>query len=379
MPTIEVPKPASGPMPAAVPAVPAVPGTRAPVRTIIAVWSVFAWYMAFNVELTAYINRTPYPSWRAIVPSLAEWYLWVPLTPLILWLAARCPLTRPWRWRAWCAHAAAVCAVSLARGVVYAATMILIARVPPPVPLSAYLWRIFIGYLPIAAVIYGAIVAVYIAMAYASRARADEVRAAKLEMQLARAEFAALRSNVHPHFLFNALHSVGALVRSRDHDGAVQVIAELSDLLRSVLRRDAPDEVPLRDELALVERYLAIERVRFHDRLRVEWDIAPDTTEAIVPRLCLQPLADNAIRHGIGRASAAGRLLITTARRGEWLQIDVMDDGPGPGDASASNGLGLATTRARLQHAYGPQAGVTLSSAPLGGTVATMRLPFHRV
>jgi LytS/YehU family sensor histidine kinase len=267
--------------------------------------------------------------------------------------------------------------VSATRGVIYTAATVLVEHAPPPGPLSAFFWRVLIGYLPLAAAIYGALVAVQTAMAYASQSRADEVRAARLEAQLARAEFAALRSNVHPHFLFTALHSVGALVRGREHDGAIRMIAELSDLLRSFLRRDAPDEVPLREELALVERYLGIEGVRFRDRLSVEWEIAPDATGAIVPRLFLQPLAENAIRHGISRSSSAGRVVITAARVGQWLEVGVTDDGPGPGQGSGTSGTGLATTRARLQHAYGPGAGVTLSCGAAGGTVALARLPFH--
>jgi two-component system LytT family sensor kinase len=347
--------------------------------TLVAIWSVFAWYTALNVEVTAFINGTHYPGWRAIIPGLAEWYLWVPLTPIVLGLAARYPLMRPRQWQPWLVHGAAVCTITLIRGLVYASTTLVIARVVLPLPIGAYLMRIFIGYLPFAAAIYGAILAVQAAAAYASRSRADTLRAARLETQLARAEFAALRSNVHPHFLFNALHSVGALVRARDHDGAVQVIAELSELLRAFLRRDAPDEIPLRDELALVERYLAIERVRFRDRLDVRWDIAPDTMDAGVPRLILQPLAENAIRHGIGQSSAAGRVTVTAARHGDWLELVVSDDGPGPCGATRSNGLGLTTTRARLRHAYGPDAGVTLARGSAGGAEAVARLPFHHV
>jgi signal transduction histidine kinase len=356
-----------------------VAGTTVDMRIVFAIWSAFAVFTAFNVELAAFINGAPYPPWRALVPGIAEWLLWVPLTPVVLWLAARYPLMRPWRRRAWLVHGAAVCAVTLARGAVYAGATILIERATLPISLDAFLFRVIVGFLPVAAAIYGALVAVHVAMTYAGRSQADAVRAARLETQLARAEFAALRSNIHPHFLFNALHSVGALVRAHDQDGAIRVIAQLSDLLRAVLRRDAPDEVPLRDELALVERYLAIERVRFQDRLTLQWDIAQETTDAAVPRLFLQPLAENAIRHGIGQSSSAGRVTITAVRSGDWLEVVVTDDGPGPPDVLHSNGLGLATTRARLRHAYGPEADVTLSRGPLGGGVAVARVPFHHV
>ena len=150
-------------------------------RTIVLIWSAFAWYTVFSIWLAAYINRTPYPSWRAVVPALAEWYLWVLLTPAILELAERYPLMRPWRWRAWGIHSVAVSGVSAIRGLVYAAATVLVAHTPLPGPLAAYFWRVLVGYLPIAAALYGAIVAVQAAMAFANQARADELRAARLE------------------------------------------------------------------------------------------------------------------------------------------------------------------------------------------------------
>jgi LytS/YehU family sensor histidine kinase len=323
-------------------------------RTLIALWSLPAWYTALNDQVTALLGGGHPLSWGQMVPPLAEWYLWVPLTPIVLRLAERFPIAQR---RTWPVHAAAVVAISVLRGVLYTSTSALFAHNTP------FLWRTIVFYLPFAAAIYGVIVAV------------DS--AARLRTQLARAELVALRANLQPHFLFNALHSVGALVRARDHDGAIRVIAELSDLLRAQLRRDAPDEVPLRDEIAFVERYLAIEQVRFRDRLRVRWEVAPDTTDAVVPRLLLQPLAENAIRHGIGRSSSAGLVVISSVRRGDWLELTVTDDGPGPSPHADNGGLGLATARTRLRHAYGPTADVTLSRAEGGGAIALARLPFR--
>lgn len=326
-------------------------------RTLVGLWSVPAWYTALNDQATALLAGGAPLSWRAMVPPLAEWYLWVPLTPLVLRLAQRFPLAPTRSPRAIAVHLLAIVAISALRGVIYVSASISFAHGSP------LLWRGVVFYLPFAAAIYGVIVAV------------DGM--ARLQRQLARAELTALRANLQPHFLFNALHTVGALVRSRDHDGAVRVITELGDLLRVVLRRDAPEEVALGDEIAFVERYLSIEQVRFRDRLRVEWSIAPDTTAAIVPRLLLQPLTENAIRHGIGRSSTASLVTIATARRGDWLEIAVTDDGPGPGHHINGAGHGLATARARLKHAYGHDAEVTLSHAPNGGAVAIARLPFR--
>jgi signal transduction histidine kinase len=326
-------------------------------RTLIALWSVPAWYTALNDQMTGLLTTGHLLPWGRMVPPLAEWYLWAPVTPIILRLAARFPIAQRRTWRLIAPHAAAIVAISILRGAIYTSTSITFAHITPA------LWGAMVFFVPFSAAIYGVIVAI------------DS--AARLQTQLARAELVALRANLQPHFLFNALHSVGALVRARDDDGAIHVITELGDLLRVQLRRDAPDEVPLGDEITFVERYLAIEQVRFRDRLRVQWDIAPDTTNAIVPRLLLQPLAENAIRHGIGRSSAAGLVVIASARHGDWLEITVTDDGPGPTDNPDNGGLGLVTARARLRHIYGPTADVTLSRAESGGAIARARLPFR--
>ncbi|HTA75321.1 MAG TPA: sensor histidine kinase [Gemmatimonadaceae bacterium] len=323
-------------------------------RTLIGLWSLPAWYTALNDQVTVLLSDGRPMSWGQMIPPLAEWYIWVPLTPIVLRLADRFPISQR---RTWPIHAAAIVVISVLRGAVYTSTSVFFAHAAPS------LWLTMVFYLPFAAAIYGVIVAI------------DS--AARLQKQLARAELVALRANLQPHFLFNALHSVGALVRARDNDGAVLVISELSDLLRAQLRRDAPDEVTLRDEIAFVERYLAIEQVRFRDRLRVRWEIAPDTVDAIIPRLLLQPLAENAIRHGIGRSSTAGLVVISSARNGDWLEIVVTDDGPGPSEHSNNGGLGLATARARLRHAYGPRADITLARAPAGGARAVARVPFR--
>jgi two-component system, LytTR family, sensor kinase len=327
------------------------------IRTLVAIWSVPAWYTALNDQATVLLTGGTALSWREMLSPLAEWYLWVPVTPCVLWLANRYPITAKPSWRTILVHLTAIVAIAVLRGVVYVETSITFAHGSP------LLWRGIVFYLPFAAALYAVIVAID--------------RITRLQTQLARAELTVLRANLQPHFLFNALHTVGALVRARDHDGAVHVITELGDLLRAVLRRDAPEEVTLRDELAFVERYLAIEQVRFRDRLHVRWDVSPDTVNAVIPRLLLQPLAENAIRHGIGGLSTAGMVTITAAKHGDVLEVAVIDDGPGPNGHGRAGGLGLATARARLKHAYGQHADVTLSRGTDGGAVALARLPFR--
>lgn len=326
-------------------------------RTLIAIWSLPAWYTALNDQVTGLLNSGHLLPLGQMIPPLAEWYLWVPVTPVVVRLAHRFPIVQRRTFRTVLPHAAAVVAIGIVRGLVYTSTSTVFT------PHRAALWQTIVFYLPFAAAIYGVIVAI------------DNIT--RLQTQLARAELVALRANLQPHFLFNALHSVGALVRASDRDGAIHVITELGELLRAQLRRDAPDEISLGEEIVFVERYLAIEQVRFRDRLRVRWEIADETKQARIPRLLLQPLAENAIRHGIGKSSRAGQVVITSSKRGDWLEIAVTDDGPGPVNGATNGGLGLSTARARLRHIYGPEADVTLSRVDGGGAVALARLPFR--
>ncbi len=195
------------------------------------------------------------------------------------------------------------------------------------------------------------------------------------------AQLTALKGQLQPHFLFNTLNAIMVLVRQEKGAQAEEMLARLSDLLRCVLDEVEAQEVPLRRELEYLDLYLSIEEVRFQDRLRVGISTGPETLDALVPHLGLQPLVENAIRHGIGRRSAAGRLEIRAARVGETLEIQVEDDGPGlpPGGPSSQEvqGIGLANTRARLRQLYGGAAALTLENGPDGGAVATLVVPYR--
>lgn len=194
------------------------------------------------------------------------------------------------------------------------------------------------------------------------------------EVELADARLRALRAQLRPHFMFNALNSVAMLVRSGRGPEAVDTIARVSELLRDGLNDDDRAEVSLEEEVALARRYLAIEQVRFADRLDVRVDIAEQAKAVPVPRLILQPLVENAVRHGIGARAAAGRIEINGRTTADQLIVMVRDDGPGPPQA-AGNGVGLGNTRERLATAYGSAARLTLEHAPGGGAIATLVIP----
>src|SRR4051812_26038706 len=177
------------------------------------------------------------------------------------------------------------------------------------------------------------------------------VLASELEAQLSRAQLHALQMQIRPHFLFNTLNTISGLVRTDDKAAAITMLAGLGDLLRLLLRSDGAQEVPVRQELELIERYLQIEQVRFGDKLAIELNVEDGVEDALVPNLILQPLVENAVRHGIG--AATGRVSVVVERVGETLRLAVSDSGDGGLHDAESQGIGLANTRARLERLYG--------------------------
>ena len=334
----------------------------------------------------------------SLIVTLAEYGLWAALTPAVFALARRFPFEAGARVRRGLLYVlvalVAAVAVEWVRQTLFVtffpdelARRIRFGRRgggPPPQPgLEGILLRLrFLDEFVIAV----AVLAAGFARDALIRLRARERDAALLEQQLADARLAALRMQLNPHFLFNTLHAVSALVE-RDPAGVRTIIARLSALLRRVLDGGDRHEVPLRDELALVRDYLAIQSVRLGDRLTVTEDVDDDARDALVPALVLQPLVENAVGHGIGAMEGAGRLTISARREGALLVLGVRDTGPGPpedadppgpaGGFGASAGLGLANTRERLHALYGGEAHLSLSRVPSGGALAVVTLPFH--
>lgn len=222
--------------------------------------------------------------------------------------------------------------------------------------------------------IYFAVLAAGFAREFFLREQQRRREAVQLEAQLARARLDALRMQLNPHFLFNTLHAVSALVE-RDPAGVRKMIARLSELLRHTLDSRNTDEIALRDELAFLQRYLDIMAVRFQGRLRVSTSIDEAASNARVPNFILQPLVENALEHGVSRTGDA-EIAITVRREGGQLVISIADRGPGF-DASAESGVGLANTRARLAALYGDAASVAVRSMPEGGAAAELRLPWR--
>lgn len=202
-----------------------------------------------------------------------------------------------------------------------------------------------------------------------------ERRATALQAQLAEAKLDALRMQLNPHFLFNTLHAISALVE-RDPAGVRRMIARLSELLRQTIDANAADEVTLGEELAFLRGYFEIMEIRFQGRLTIEVDVAGELLGALVPSLILQPVVENAFEHGAARAERGGVVSVMARRSGGSLVLTVRDNGPGVA-SNASSGVGVTNTRARLAELFGDAASLTLSTAPGGGAMAEIVLPFR--
>jgi sensor histidine kinase YesM len=227
--------------------------------------------------------------------------------------------------------------------------------------------------------VYAAIVLAWHALNYYREWREREMQAAALAAQLAQAQLQALKMQLQPHFLFNTLNSISAL-NHEDPKAANRMIARLSELLRLSLENDGAQEVALHQELDFLKRYLEIQQVRFGDRLNVRFDVAPQTRDARVPNLLLQPLVENAIQHGIAPFSAPGEIHIQASRENGLLCLRVADNGPGwPATkvAGGAEGIGLANTRARLQQIYGSAHRFELRNGVERGAVVEIRIPFQ--
>jgi LytS/YehU family sensor histidine kinase len=203
------------------------------------------------------------------------------------------------------------------------------------------------------------------------------LRASELEKRLAQARLQSLQSQMNPHFLFNTLHSISALMH-KDVEAADRMVMKLSDLLRLALANTDTHEVPLKQELDFLDRYLEIEKTRFRERLSVEREFDPETLNARVPNLVLQPLVENAIRHGVERHARPGRIILRARKENGSLRLEVQDNGDGiqPGTKNRE-GIGLSNTRSRLEQLYGRDQRFELQNVPSGGLLARVIIPFQ--
>ncbi|MCY1023873.1 sensor histidine kinase [Pyxidicoccus sp. MSG2] len=350
---------------------------------IFSAWTLVGCVAVAGGVAAALSTGRPLPSTFFFFSNILGMWLWALYTPLIFTLCERYPLDGP-AWRRGVGAHAALFLVLWSLEFAFGSVLDLFVEHPQR-PVLHYFFSALIYCL----FCYLGALAVGHALRFHRLYLERAVRASELESQLLRSQLLALQMQLRPHFLFNALHTVSGLVRTDDKEGALRVVAGLADLLRAVLRGDANQQVPLRQEVELVERYLGIEQLRFQERLHTELQVDPEVLEALVPQLLLQPLVENAVRHGTCVQEGEGRVFVHIRREAEMLCLSVEDSGAGsaPGGAhdapgwpegAESGGIGLANTRARLRHLYGERHRLSLRRTEDGGTVAEVAIPFLR-
>lgn len=369
-------------------------------RTYRRLWvSVFIGWMLIGLSFTLnyYLFADHYVAIFKQPPTLREmlvwelpyWFLWAALSPLVFWLTRRFPLERGRLLRNSLIHFAACVALSLGHRAAYLLIgwLLHVAVYRRLASLSVVFSLLFFFNLPTGFMSYATVLLVSYLINYYRRHQEEELNISRLRAELAhaqlettQAELQALRMQLQPHFLFNTLHSISALL-DEDVEAAEEMLARLGDFLRLTLENSGAQEVTLQEELEFLRCYLEIERVRFHDRLDVALEIDPGTIEARVPNLILQPIVENAIHHGIVAQSGPGRIEIRSARTDGVLRLQVTDNGPGLGpggnlETVFKDGLGFSLTRARLERLYASRQSLRLTGAPEGGLRVTLEIPY---
>lgn len=315
---------------------------------------------------------------KLFVVTIFFWAPWALATAPVIELGLRLPPTKAAGISVWFTHLVACAAIGLA----FTAWTTWLERYfnlyagsTDPAPfLHLLLGKFFSGILS-SIVLYSGILAVSYLVESRARLAGQQAETARLNEQLVTAQLAALRSQIEPHFLFNTLNAISGLIRENNNDDAVTAIAGLSDYLRQTLQFGARQQVPLGEELKFAEQYLDIQKVRFADRLRVSVAVPTSLLHASVPSLILQPIVENAVKHGIARRVHGGLIDISASSSGDTLTLRVRNDGPAlfPGHP---DGVGSANVRSRLKNIYGDAFSYTISNLETGGVEVSISLPY---
>jgi signal transduction histidine kinase len=346
---------------------------------LVAVATIFALFFATKDSFHQHVLGLPITWGKNLWWKAMEWYAWALFASAMFSICRRFDFsTRPWR--TVLTHLGCGAVASL----LHCCVLTTGARIESQVLHTGFSWPdlfkfIVANHFHEDVLTYAAIVSAWYALDYHNRFRERERRAAELEAHLAQARLQMLKTQLHPHFLFNTLNGIAALIYENPK-AAHRMLARLSELLRMSLQDDAAQEVALRAELEFGRRYLELEQIRFGSRLTLQWDIAPETLEACVPNLLLQPLLENAIKHAIAPFSTPGKISVFSCREKDTLLLRVSDNGPGLSEfneGTGRSGIGLINTRARLRELYGDQHRIELNRAESGGLVVEIALPFR--
>ena len=345
----------------------------------LGLWTVLALVSAAETYVAMPIHGKPVSVSLALERAFEEWFLWALLSLGIIALGERFPF-RAGQGHRWCLlHGAA----SAATTVVYVALYALLLQGQYSIEGKLFTFgsvfqKVILSYFLFNVSMYWLVLLAQQGWYHYQQSRQRELQAAALATELVRARLEALRMQINPHFLFNTLNTISALVHEKP-EAADRMIARLSELLRRTLDHSDTQEVPLREEITFLQGYLEIEQMRFPDRLTVAFDIQPKTQELLVPHLVLQPLVENALRHGILPREEPGRVEISArVTGGDTLELKVRDNGnglPAPNGAPEREGIGLKNIRSRLTHLYGTAQSLEVRNVPEGGVEACLRLP----
>lgn len=342
---------------------------------ILLAWTLAGLLLGTQAWVAHSVRGDPVALGQSMLIWLAWSYVWAVLTPLVLYLWRRFPFGRKPLWLVVSLHVSASVLVAILDLATYALLAPLVGALSVGVNWWATFSKLFGTTLLLTIPVYWLIVAIAQSVQMRRTHREREKQELQLRAELGEARLQALRAQLQPHFLFNAMNSIAVLMRE-DVKLAHQVLLQLSRLLRRALEKAEQQFVPLREEIAFLECYLDIEKIRFQDRLEFKIDVDPDLWEQRLPSLILQPLVENAVKHGLAERQNQGQITVSVQAEGDCLRLCVLDNGCGLRD-HRHEGVGLSNTRARLNLLYGERASLQIQTMPVGGTLVCLLLPMR--
>jgi hypothetical protein len=337
----------------------------------------------FDATETVFVMRSEgmHHAWgRLFITLLVAWLPWACATPLVLRLGREHPLSQWTHMSTWSIHIGACLTI----GLVYAAWRGLLVALlnpwanPTPSPFKAAWLNEFENGLLAYFILYGTVLAVGSMLDSRERLAQQQTEAARLSEQLSKAQLSVLRHQIEPHFLFNSLNAIAGLVRENRNDDAVSMIAGFSDFLRRILKDSHRQEVPLAEEMDFLQKYLDVQKVRFADRLHLSVDVPQELLVAQVPNLILQPMVENAVKHGIAKRAQGGTIRISASRLNAMLTLSIFNDGPSlTADwETTGSGIGISNVRTRLRSLYGDSFDLRLQNQD-NGVEVSVSVPFR--
>ena len=342
-------------------------------------WTLLALLFSGPQMIQAIRQNRVAEGWNVVLGELIFSYIWFALTPLAIKLSRAFRIEGGQRFKTLTIHFLASVVFLLVDILLYTIISTPFGWYSHLTPFSNRYFLLILSFTPSDVMFYWGIIVIEHALDYYRKLQERELRASQLEAQLAQSQLQVLKMQLHPHFLFNTLNAISALIRESP-DEADEMVSRLGDLLRMTLETAGLQEVPFKKELEFLKHYLDIEQTRFQDRLKVEMAIGPETLDGLVPSMILQPLVENSVRHGVAPRPEGGCIKIKAWRDNSMLRLEVEDDGPGlSGDAPLKERVGLSNTRARVRNLYGEAHGLRMRNAADGGLVVSLSIPFRTV